>query len=78
MQGRNELDEFLATPGTLEPLRTYHARGSGEWNERVRRLLAMLARNESPAIPPTTLDGPTLPPLRTSELKRRRRFQRSS
>ena len=78
VQGRHELDEFLATPGTLEPLRAYHARGSGEWNERVRRLLAMLARNESPAISPTTMDGPPPPPLRTSELKRRRRFQRST
>ena len=78
VQGRNELDEFLATPGTLEPLRAYHARGSGEWNERVRRLLAMLARNETPTFQPTTMDEPAPPPLRTSELKRRRRFQRST
>lgn len=78
VQGRHELEEFLATPGTLEPLRAYHARGSGEWNERVRRLLAILARNETPTFQPTTMDGPPPPPLRTSELKRRRRFQRSA
>ncbi len=78
VQGRNELDEFLSTPGTLDPLRAYHARGSGEWNERVRRLLAMLARNETPTGQLTTADGPALPPLRTSELKRRRRFQRAT
>jgi hypothetical protein len=78
VQGRNELDEFLSTPGTLDPLRAYRARGSGEWNERVRRLLAMLARNETPTGQLTTADGPALPPLRTSELKRRRRFQRAT
>ncbi len=76
--GHGELDKFLSIPGTLEPLRTYHARGSGEWNERVRRLLAALARHETPTGPPAIVGGPAPPPLRTSELKRRRRFQRAT
>ena len=75
--GHGQLDKFLSTPGTLEPLRAYHARGSGEWNERVRRLLAALARHETPTVPRSIVDGPPPPPLRTSELKRRRRFQRT-
>ena len=75
---RNELRDFLGVPGTIEPLRAYHARGSGEWNERVRRLFAFLAQQESAQGAKLGSDGATAPPLRTSELKRRRRFQATS
>ncbi|MAG36493.1 MAG: hypothetical protein CL878_09660 [Dehalococcoidia bacterium] len=77
-EGRDELEDFLSTPDTIEPLRAYHARGSGEWNERVRRLLALLAQQDTSAGQPATADGLASPPLRTSELKRRRRFQRAT